>query len=382
MKRIGVVFPGDPSKRATWSGTPSGVMRGLAEIGVEPVAIQAEPSPLIRAAALNAVTIAHLRPGRDLKAVALRGRAAAWASPTIAAVNSWAAPRRLRAAGHLDGIVQIGTGYTLATDVPIATFEDMTIAQTRGHGHAYAGWSDISERAFNARLERQRGIYEQAVACCLTSRWAAESVILDYGIAPTKVHVVGVGRNHTAPATERDWNVPRFLFVGMDWPRKNGDGVVRAFARLREELPDAQLGLVGSHPEIDQPGVIGHGILRMDVPEQHERLERLFAEATCFVMPSFSEASAIAYVEAAAAGLPSVGTTSGGSDYLIGDGGLVVDPHDDHALLAAMRRLAAPATAERMGAAGKLRSQMFTWPEVARRLVRALEGVTAEPVAA
>ena len=382
MKRIGVAFPGDPSKRATWSGTPSGVMRGLAESGVEPVAIQAEPPPLIRAAALTAVTIRYLRPGRDLKAVALRGRAAAWASPTIAAVNSWAAPRRLRHAGRLDGIVQIGTGYTLETDIPIATFEDMTIAQTRGRGHAYAGWSDISQRAFDARVARQRRVYEQAVACCLTSRWAAESVIDDYGITPSKVHVVGVGRNHTAPATDRDWSSPRFLFVGMDWPRKNGDGVVRAFARVREAITGARLDLVGGHPPIDAPGVTGHGILRMDDPDQHAKLERLFGEATCFVMPSFSEASAIAYVEAGAAGLPSIGTTAGGSDYLIGDGGVVVDPHDGEALLGAMLRLADPETAEHMGAAARQRADLFTWPEVARRLVRALGGVPAAPVAA
>ena len=374
MKRIGVAFPGDSSKPSTWSGTPSGVMRGLAAIGVEPVAVQAEPSPLIRAAALNAVTLAYLRPGRDLKAVALRGRAAAWASPTIAAVNSWAAPKRLRAAGHLDGIVQIGTGYTLDTDTPIATFEDMTIAQTRGGGQAYTGWSDISDRAFAARLERQRLIYEQAVAVCMTSRWAAESAIDDYGIDPEKVHVVGVGRNHTAPAVERDWSTPRFLFVGMDWPRKNGDGVVRAFAALREELPGARLDLVGGHPPIDAPGVTGHGVLRMGDPEEHARLERLFGEATCFVMPSFSEASAIAYVEAAAAGLPSIGTTAGGSDYLIGDGGVVVDPHDGEALLAAMRRLADPETARAMGAAAQVRSEQFTWPGVAGRLVAALDG--------
>jgi glycosyltransferase involved in cell wall biosynthesis len=379
VKRIGVAFPGDPANRATWSGTPSGVMRGLAEIGVEPVAIQAEPSPLVRAATLNAVTIAYLRPGRSLRAVALRGRAAAWASPAMAAVNSWASPKRLRQAGALDGIVQIGTGYTLDTDIPIATFEDMTIEQTRGH--AYAGWSDISERALQNRIERQRRIYDQAVACCLTSRWAAESVIDDYGIAPAKVHVVGVGRNHTAPAEiERDWTTPRFLFVGMDWPRKNGDAVVQAFARLRETLPDARLDLVGAHPPVDAPGVTGHGVLRMDDPDQHAKLERLFGEATCFVMPSLSEASAIAYVEAGAAGLPSIGTTSGGSDYLIGEGGVVVDPHDHAALLAAMHRLADPVTAQRMGAAAKLRSRMFTWPEVARRLVRALEGAPTEAV--
>jgi glycosyltransferase involved in cell wall biosynthesis len=300
----------------------------------------------------------------------------------MAAVNSWASPKRLRQAGRLDGIVQIGTGFTLDTDVPIATFEDMTIAQTRGGGHAYAGWSDISERAFAARRERQRRIYESAVACCLTSRWAAESVINDYGIAPSKVHVVGVGRNHTAPDRERDWSTPRFLFVGMDWPRKNGDAVVRAFTRLRETLPGARLDLVGGHPPVDAPGVTGHGILRMDDPDQHAQLERLFGEATCFVMPSLSEASAIAYVEAGAAGLPSIGTTAGGSDYLIGDGGVCVDPRDPEALFAAMRRLADPETAQRMGAAAKQRSSMFTWPEVARRLVRAVGVGAPEKVAA
>jgi glycosyltransferase involved in cell wall biosynthesis len=294
-------------------------------------------------------------------------------------LQSRTAPGVLRRAGHLDGIVQIGTGFTLKTDIPVATFEDMTVLQTKTH--PYLGWDLRSERSFAARVERQRRAYERSVACCLTSRWAAESVTRDYGVPPDKVHVVGVGRNHSAPPeVERDWSVPRFLFVGLDWQRKNGDGVLRAFARVREERSDARLDVVGGHPPLDAPGVTGHGILRLDVSEQHDRLERLFAESTCFVMPSRSEASAIAYVEAAAAGLPSIGTSSGGSDYLIGDGGLIVDPTDDDALLDAMRRLSDPETAEQMGAAAKRRSELFTWPEVARRLMRALEGLSAEPV--
>jgi glycosyltransferase involved in cell wall biosynthesis len=382
VKRIGVAFPGDPSQPATWSGTPSGVMRGLREAGVEPVAIRAEPSPVVRAVAFNLLSAAYLRPSRDVKAAVQRSRAAAWASPGLVAVNSWAAPRRLRHAGRLDGIVQIGTGYTLETDAPIATFEDMTILQTRALGQAYAGWDALSERAFESRLTGQRRAYERAAAVCVASRWAAASVIEEYGIAPEKVHVVGVGRNHVAPAADRDWSAPRFLFVGMDWPRKNGEGVVRAFRELRRERPTARLDLVGGHPPVDEPGVTGHGVLGLDVPEQQERLERLFGEATCFVMPSFSEACGIAYVEAAAAGLPSIGTTSGGSDYLIGDGGLVVDPHDDAALLTAMRRLSDTDEARRTGAAAKLRSELFTWEAVGRRLLRALEGAPAEPIAA
>ena len=224
-------------------------------------------------------------------------------------------------------------------------------------------------------MARQRRSYEQAVACCLTSPWAADSVIRDYGIAPAKVHVVGVGRNHTAPADERDWSRPRFLFVGMDWARKNGAGVLAAFARLRDELPGAQLDLVGAHPPVDAPGVTGHGVLRLDVPEQHERLERLFAEATCFVMPSHSEASAIAYVEAAAAGPAEHRHVS----RRLG----LPDRRRRAGRGPARRRRPArrDATARRPGARQRgwgpprrRRSELFTWGPSARRLLRALDG--------
>jgi glycosyltransferase involved in cell wall biosynthesis len=370
IERVGVAFPGDPGQPATWSGTPSGVIRGLSEAGIEAVAINVEPGPRLRSATLNALALPYLRPRRDVVAAVRHARAAARACPALGVVYSAAAKGALRQAGELDGIIQIGTGYKLPAGVPIATFEDMTVAQTKQH--PYPGWELLSPRAVEARVAAQRRAYAEAVACCLTSRWAAESVIRDYGVPASKVHVVGVGRNHTAPVANRDWRQPRFLFVGMEWARKNGDGVVRAFVRLRGELPLARLDVVGQHPRLDEPGVVGHGVLRLDVPEERDRVERLFSEATCFVMPSHVEASAIAYVEAAAAGLPSIGTSCGGSEYLIGDGGLIVDPSDDQALLAAMRRLSEPETAARMGAAARRRSEMFTWPAVARRLVRAL----------
>jgi len=281
------------------------------------------------------------------------------------------ATRRLRSDGDLDGVIQIGAAYRVETAAPLITFEDLTIAQAVQLG--YREWTQgLSERAVARQRETQRWVYTNARACCLTTSWAAASVRDDYGIPAAKTHAVGVGRNHSPEPVEREWGIPRLLFVGVEWERKNGPAVVRAFARLRETWPDARLDVVGGHPNLEEDGVRGHGFLRLDVPDERREVEALFQSATCFVMPSLYEPSALAYVEAGAAGLPSIGTTVGGSAQLIGPGGVVVDPTDEDALLEAMRKLAEPETAARLGGLAREHSALFSWRLVAERLLRAL----------
>jgi glycosyltransferase involved in cell wall biosynthesis len=184
---------------------------------------------------------------------------------------------------------------------------------------------------------------------------------------------VGFGANHRASAPERDWRVPRFLFVGIDWERKGGPQVLRAFARLREAHPDAVLDVVGGHPPLDLTGVDCHGVLSQGRDGDRAAIVDLFARATCFVMPSLVEPFGIVYAEAASAGIPSIVSSVGGPRDVIGaDGGLVVEPGDEGALVEAMLRLCDPATARRMGAAARERSALYTWPKVAERLLRAL----------
>ena len=378
--RIGVAFPGDPAHRATWSGTPSGVIRGLTECGAEVVPIRAEPDALVREAAHNLLALPYLRPQRDWRAAVKRARAASRASPGLAWVNTKAVPRRLRDAGHLDGIVQIGTGYLMPPGIPVATFEDMTVRQVATH--PYLGWDALSKRAWASRIALQRRAYEGAVAVCLTSRWAAESVVHDYGIEESKVHVVGVGRNHSPVAAERDWSVPHFLFVGIDWERKNGPALLRAFARLREEIPAATLDVVGGHPPISQEGVTGHG----DPAPRRARAARarraavrerdLLRDAVAGrgvrdrVRRGRRRRAAEHRLELRRLGLP--------------DRRRRPDRRPARRrgrCSQAMRRLSDGETAKAMGAAAKRRSDLFTWPQVGRRLLDALEGKPAPPLA-
>jgi glycosyltransferase involved in cell wall biosynthesis len=288
-------------------------------------------------------------------------------------MRSAIARRRLQTSVHLDGLIQIGTGYSVRTDLPLVTFEDMTSVQSRAAG--YSDWRAMPTRAVAARVKRQRQIYQEARACCATTHWAASSIIADYGVPPAKVHVVGVGRNYQPPegGIERDWHPPRLLFVGRDWKRKNGPRVLKAFERLRIDVPDARLDVVGGHPPLQGDGIVGHGVLHLASAADRNRLAELFTKATCFVMPSLTEPSALAYVEASAYGLPSVVTSRGGSVELVGDGGIVVDPFDDDGILEAMRTLCDAATAARLGRIAQQRSQLFTSEAMAGRLLRALE---------
>ena len=371
---VAVLFPGDPTAASTWSGTPLGVVTGLRENGVDMCPVAATPRNLVHSLALDAVAVAHLH--RSLRKGAretLRlSRLLARNSPAMSAVYTRAATRGVSNFAGLAGIVQVGTGYSVETSIPLVTYEDMTIVQALDCG--YPEWNRLSRRAIRRRIDLQRRAYDTARACCATTYWAADSIVRDYGVSPERVHVVGVGRNHSVdPPASRDWSVPRYLFVGWEWERKNGPGVVRAFERVRREIPSARLSLVGRHEKVDAPGVDDHGILRLDSPRDRGRVEELFRSSTCFVMPSRCEPSALAYIEAAHAGLPAVGTTVGGFSDIIRDGGRAVDPFDAEALVDAMLQFADPEVAARAGTAARARSQLYTWRSVASRLLRALE---------
>jgi len=351
--RIALVQQGDPTDPATWSGVPARLAGGFEQAGCDLVPVRASFRGASRLGRLLGMSWAEQS--------ASRGFAAACGA---------AANRSLRRAGPFEGIVMIGSGYRLRARAPIVSFEDMTLAQALAQGEP--PYSSLGETGGRRWLERQRQIYEQVRGCCVASAWAARSVRQDYGIPGSKVHVVGVGRNIDAGRPERDWSVPRFLFVGADWRRKRGDAVLAAFAQVRERHPEATLDLVGNHPELDAPGVTGHGRLPLGSAEGQRDYAELLRRATCFLMPSSHEPFGIAYLDAGASGAPSIGTTVGGAPEAIGEGGVAVDPGDPAALPAAMLRLAEPETARRLGERAAEHAAAFTWQATAERLLRAL----------
>jgi glycosyltransferase involved in cell wall biosynthesis len=344
VSRVALAFEGDSREPAEWSGIPRNFADAFEGLGISVVHTAAQPGRIERG---------------------LRRRLGRGGDP--AAIAGTAVAKNLRRAGAVDAVLQLGSGFVVPDGPRLATYDDMTVLQARHLDHALL--SRLSDAEIDSWAERQRSIYERAEACCVSTRWAAESVIADYGIDAERVHVVGIGRNLDPKPVPRDWSSPRFLFVGQDWRRKNGEGLLRAFREVRGQRPDATLAIVGSHPGVQpEPGVALEGGLFLNQPRQRARMEELFETSTCLVLPSLIEPSAIVHLEAAAAGVPSIGTTVGGVADLLGDSGRLVDPGDHDGLVAAMLELSDPETAERLGDAARERGEWFTWPKIAQRI--------------
>jgi glycosyltransferase involved in cell wall biosynthesis len=368
--KVGFTYAGSPRSPASWSGVPAALVDALERMDVSVTAIDARifgaREHLVRGVVGLTILMSPTGPHNFGAA-----RDNASASAQLGMMRSLSLLRHAWSLARLDGVVQIGSGYLLPpAATPYVTYEDMTVPQAVRAG--YPIWSTLPAAPLRRRIEMQRRMYRRARGCCFMSHWAAASAIEDYGVDARKVHVVGVGANHIVTPTGREWYPPRFLFVGKDWQRKNGDAVVRAFSHVREEHSDARLDLVGEVPPVNADGVIVHGMLRLGDPRERERFERLLREATCFVMPSLHEPAGAAYVDAAHAGLPCIGSTAGGAEEVIGPGGIGVAPHDGHALLEAMTALSEPTLARAMGAKAHMRAQLYTWDAVAQRLLRAL----------
>lgn len=356
----------DPTDPAVWSGIPARLVGELEALGAyagyRDVTPWAAPSRALRRWLAATGRCSDTWPLRaEMRALAaLRVATARWRTPPA---DAWVVP------AGAQGVAVRGR---------VVSLSEISPAQLGALGPALAssfGMAELTPRSLGVVVAHQRRLHQRADACCVASAWAADSLVRHHGLDPARVHVVGYGPNLEPPHDPtRDFSAPRFLFVGNDWVRKHGDAVVEAFTALRRRVPSARLDVVGGHPPLDVDGVCAHGRLDRADPADRGRLERLFTAATAFVMPSAIEPFGIVYLEAARAGVASVGTRVGGTTTSIGDGGLLVDPGRRDQLLEAMTALADPDTARRLGARARARSAAFGWRQTAERVLRAVGG--------
>ncbi|MSU31666.1 MAG: glycosyltransferase [Pedosphaera sp.] len=202
--------------------------------------------------------------------------------------------------------------------------------------------------------------------------------LVNDGVDPTRVtrHFSGVEsvflKTDFRPAESRS----RILFVGTWIDRKGIREIVPAVsALLREDskltftaagtgIPEGQV-LEGFDP------ILRHRIRVISKIEGSDTLIRLYGEHAVLVLASYFEGHPLVLVEAAAQGLPAVGTDIGGiSDFIThGQDGLIIPVAAPLELEAALRRmLKNPELRNRFGTALRIKALGFTWEASARNI--------------
>lgn len=182
------------------------------------------------------------------------------------------------------------------------------------------------------------------------------------------------------------------IATGRLTDQKNPEGLLRAFARLLPQAPQARLWLVGDGPLRDRVEALRRQLgLEAQVALLGERddVGALLAAAEVFVLPSAWEGLPLGLLEAMAQGLPVVATAVGDVGHVVTAGaGILVPPltaqPEDPATAAFVAALAAlvadPALRRDLGAGAQAAVRPFT--DVAgwyRRLMALYRAETPEP---
>jgi glycosyltransferase involved in cell wall biosynthesis len=371
--RILGVSPGDPFDRVTWSGLSHYLFEALD-----------------RRHSLAAAVSGEAPQGFDLaaKVLSVHPRRERWIeryefSPVKRWSMSTAALREARRAdGNANCVLQIGAWYDLGPLRPDpavrCSYHDGNLAQFLRYQDVVA---DPSAAHIQRTMRAERRIYDRLDLIMPMSEWLRQSFIEDFGQQPEKVVTVGAGANLDSlpdSVPQRPPSPPRFLVVASELQRKGGPELLAALELVRDSHPEAELSIVGQQAPADPPaGTRWLGRIRRSDPDGTERVARIYAEATAYVMPSRYEPFGIAFLEAMAYGLPCIGARVCAMPEIIDEGvtGLLVEPRDVDGLAAAMTRLVDdPEAARAMGEAGFRRlHDRFTWDHVAGRMVDAIE---------
>jgi len=243
-------------------------------------------------------------------------------------------------------------------------------------------------------LERSALGYVQRVIT--TSQWTARTLAAD-GVPIAQLRVVepGVDRRKTRGSSDpKNAAIPgapqdllNLLCVGTLTPRKGHAVLLEALNEIRDR--HWHLTCAGSLLR-DAPTVAGiqHQIDRLSLRKRvsllgdldRDALERQYARADVFVLPSYLEGYGMALAEAVAFGLPVITTTAGAIPETVpANAGIFVAPGDSRALAKALasviddsaRRAALAANAR------AARASLPTWASAATKFAAALDGLGA-----
>ncbi|NTW24251.1 MAG: glycosyltransferase family 4 protein [Lentimicrobium sp.] len=213
----------------------------------------------------------------------------------------------------------------LKTSIPIVYYTDATFDNIYGYYEWFSNFMSISIREGNY-IENLA--LNRASVCIFTSQWASESATSKYKVDPEKVHLLPFGPNmdnysfKNAVNTQKNKDICKLLFLGVEWERKGGQIAFDAFQELKKRGLKSTLTICGCQPPeyIMDKDMVVIPFLDKNKPAEYALFEALFQEQHFLIVPTRAECFGVVFVEASAFGIPSLTTNTGGTGAAVIDG--------------------------------------------------------------
>ncbi len=223
----------------------------------------------------------------------------------------------------------------------------------------------------------------------------AQDVVRLFDVPSDRVSVIFPGVDVHYEPTEDEQQLARFrglrglpdrfvIFVGTLEPRKNLLTLLQAYAAFRRGGGGYKLALVGGKGWLWEP--ILAAIEELDLEDDvilpgfvaEEELPLWYNAAEALVYPSLYEGFGLPPLEAMACGIPVVASDASSLPEVVGDAGLLVDPHEPDPWTEALERLwhDREYRAE-LSMRGLQRARQFSWKRMARETIGVYRSVLA-----
>ena len=266
------------------------------------------------------------------------------------------------------------------------------------HDLAFLRWPHFlteDSAAYYGQIDR--GVH-RASHIIVPSESTKSDLIAQLGVRESKVSVIyEAADTKFAPLPvdpvrcelQREYGIPQnyILFVGTIEPRKNVDGLLRAYRRLLDRDSQCNAGLViaGSRgwlyeevvELVNSLGLAERVFLLGRVPD--DELHKLYVGARCHVHPAHYEGFGLPPLEAMACGTPTIVSNVSSLPEVVGDAALLVDPNAAEELAIALQRLLTDDSLHaELREKGLQRAACFSWDEAARMTLDVYRRVIAK----
>lgn len=214
----------------------------------------------------------------------------------------------------------------LKTNTPIVIWTDSC---QPGLLDFYDSKDKLSEESFRHGVEIEKLVLDNCALTVFSSEWAASIAINYHKVSSSKVKVIPFGANIDKQysrdeisnlISQRNKDVCKLLFVGVDWIRKGGEIALKTAEALNEKGLNTELSIVGCEPIVKNPlpdFVKPLGFISKSTEEGRQKLNKLFEESHFLIVPSQAEAYGLVFCEANAFGVPAIATNVGGITTII-----------------------------------------------------------------